>query len=266
MNRDFPSLFKNHKIPTLDKIDIVQPSRSFNSTLESKQPETKAVMKWIHDNSFALSISFHGGAVGAFWPYDDGSCQNDTPCISATPDNELMKVLATKFACSHADMHLGGGCNGKYIFPKGVSNGAMWYPIDGSMTDYNYLYSNCFEITVELTCCKYPLAKHLMPEWRKNKHSLVQFLQMAHIGIKGLVKDENGDRVNNAEIEILGNVKKVTTNKRGEFWRLLLPGRYHVQAWGLCIEDTCEISNVISIEVKKDEPTIVNFILSMTGA
>ena len=105
-----------------------------------------------------------------------------------------------------------------------------------------------------------------MPEWRKNKHSLVQFLQMAHIGIKGLVKDENGDRVNNAEIEVLGNVKKVTTNKRGEFWRLLLPGRYHVQAWGLCIEDTCEISNVISIEVKKDEPTIVNFILSMTGA
>ena len=265
MNRDFPSLFKNHKIPTLDKIDIVQPSTSFNSTLESKQPETKAVMKWIQDNSFVLSISFHGGAVGAFWPYDDGSCQNDTPCISATPDNELMKVLATKFACSHADMHLGGGCNGKYIFPKGVSNGAMWYPIDGSMTDYNYLFSNCFEITVELTCCKYPFAKHLMPEWRKNQQSLVQFLHMAHMGIKGLITDENGDRVSGAKVEILGNAKKVTTNKRGEFWRLLLPGRYQVQAWGLCVGDTCKRSKIIGIEVKTDKPTIVNLILSTKG-
>ena len=60
-----------------------------------------------------------------------------------------------------------------------------------------------------------------MSEWSKNQKSLVQFLHMAHIGIKGLVTDENGDRVGGAKVEILGNAKKVTTNKRGEFWRLL---------------------------------------------
>ena len=112
-------------------------------------------------------------------------------------------------------------------------------------------FSNCFEITVELTCCKYPSAKHLMPEWRKNQQSLVQFFFFSHVGIKGLVTDENGDRVGGATVEILGNAKKLTTNKRGEFWRLLLPGRYQVQAWGLCVGDTCKRSKIISIAIEK---------------
>ena len=48
--------------------------------------------------------------------------------------------------------------------------------------DFNYIHSNCFEITMELSCCKYPKAKQLQNEWQLNKESLLQFVEATHAG------------------------------------------------------------------------------------
>jgi carboxypeptidase D len=53
------------------------------------------------------------------------------------------------------------------------------------MQDFNYLHSNCFEVTFELSCCKYPLAKELQSEWVKNKESMISFIEAIHWGVKG---------------------------------------------------------------------------------
>lgn len=53
------------------------------------------------------------------------------------------------------------------------------------MQDYNYVNSNCFEITFELSCCKFPNASTLPNEWRLNKQSLLSFIESVHWGIKG---------------------------------------------------------------------------------
>lgn len=53
------------------------------------------------------------------------------------------------------------------------------------MQDFNYLHSNCFEVTFELSCCKYPLAKELKNEWAKNKESMISFIEAIHWGVKG---------------------------------------------------------------------------------
>ena len=48
------------------------------------------------------------------------------------------------------------------------------------MEDFNYLYGDCFEITIELTCCKYPMASELENEWNRNKNALIAFIQQAY--------------------------------------------------------------------------------------
>lgn len=53
------------------------------------------------------------------------------------------------------------------------------------MQDFNYLHSNCFEVTFELSCCKHPPASELPNEWRKNKGALLSYIENTHMGVKG---------------------------------------------------------------------------------
>jgi carboxypeptidase D len=54
------------------------------------------------------------------------------------------------------------------------------------MQDFNYIHSNCFEITFELSCCKFPNASLLPMDWANNKESLLSFIEATHMGIKGI--------------------------------------------------------------------------------
>lgn len=99
------------------------------------------------------------------------------------------------------------------------------------MQDFNYLFSNSFEITVELSCCKYPLSHKLQDEWSNNKESLIAFVEEGvHMGIKGVVTDSDGEPINAAFVEVEGIDKLVSTTDRGEYWRLLTPGTYNIRA------------------------------------
>lgn len=96
------------------------------------------------------------------------------------------------------------------------------------MQDFNYVHSNAYEITMELSCCKFPLAGTLLNEWDINQESLYKYIEATHMGVRGLVKDTEGNPVNGAEIVIEGLDHTVRTTKRGEYWRLLVPGKYKV--------------------------------------
>lgn len=51
------------------------------------------------------------------------------------------------------------------------------------MQDFNYLQSNAFEITIELSCCKYPPASdgHLGNEWDRNREALLAYMELVKI-------------------------------------------------------------------------------------
>lgn len=66
-------------------------------------------------------------------------------------------------------------------FPGGITNGAKWYVVSGGMQDFNYEFSNCFEITLELGCMKYPYAKDLVNYWNDNKEALLQYMEQVFI-------------------------------------------------------------------------------------
>lgn len=98
------------------------------------------------------------------------------------------------------------------------------------MQDFNYVHSNCFEVTFELSCCKFPQASELKKEWQKNKESLLSFTEAVHWGVKGLVTNKKGKPIQDANIIVQGINHNVTTTARGEYWRLLRPGTYKISA------------------------------------
>ena len=126
------------------------------------------------------------------------------------------------------------------------------YPVIGGMQDFNYVFSNAMELTIEVSCCKFPPRERLLEEWENNIDSLLSYVEQAHLGIKGIVRKEVpgtlGHPVANAhifvqEVDSCFNFDKrgqhpknkvddsvVLTNKDGLYWKLLLPGHYWVQA------------------------------------
>lgn len=45
------------------------------------------------------------------------------------------------------------------------------------MQDFNYLHTNCFEVTVELGCEKFPPEEELATSWLENHEALIKFME-----------------------------------------------------------------------------------------
>lgn len=96
--------------------------------------------------------------------------QSYVPTPSLTPDDDVFKHLALTYSTNHAKMARGVSCQSNTpAFKRGITNGAEWYPLTGGMQDYNYVWFGCMEVTLELSCCKYPFARELPKYWEDNK-------------------------------------------------------------------------------------------------
>ncbi|XP_075830275.1 carboxypeptidase N catalytic chain isoform X2 [Microtus pennsylvanicus] len=170
------------------------------------------------------------------------------------PDN-WKSQLAKVYSYAHGWMHQGWNC-GDY-FPDGITNGASWYSLSKGMQDFNYLHTNCFEITLELSCNKFPRQEELPREWLGNREALIQFLEQVHQGIKGMVLDENSNNLTGAVISVTGINHDVTSGEHGDYFRLLLPGTYTVTAKAPGYDP-----QTVTVTVGPAGPTLVNFQLN----
>ena len=57
----------------------------------------------------------------------------------------------------------------------------MYFSFLAGMNDFSYLHTNCFEVTVELSCDKFPHASELPIEWENNKESLLIYMEQVRL-------------------------------------------------------------------------------------
>uniref|UniRef100_A0A8C8WKF8 Carboxypeptidase Z n=1 Tax=Panthera leo TaxID=9689 RepID=A0A8C8WKF8_PANLE len=226
-------------------------------------PETKAIIKWMRTTPFVLSASLHGGDLVVSYPFDLSKHSQEEK-FSPTPDEKMFKLLARAYADVHPMMmdRSENRCGGNFLKRGSIINGADWYSFTGGMSDFNYLHSNCFEVTVELGCVKFPPEEALYTIWQHNKEPLLNFVEMVHRGIKGVVMDKFGKPVKNARILVKGIRHDITTAPDGDYWRLLPPGSHIViaQAPGYS-----KVIKKVTIPARMKRAGRVDFILQPLG-
>jgi len=151
----------------------------------------------------------------------------------------------------------------------GVTNGAKWYSVSGGMQDFNYLATNAFEITLELSCEKFPPADLLPTYWEDNRKALLDFVWQSHLGFKGVVRDGvTGEPLKNAVVWVRNvtstNVETpikhpVTTGKVGDFYRPVIDGSYQIAVEAVGYEPAMRIVNITNKPFS--EAQTVNFLL-----
>jgi len=240
LNRNFPDYFKQNN--------------------KRSQPETEAVKEWISKIQFVLSGNIHGGALVSSYPFDNTPNSIFSSVLSSpslTPDDDVFKHLAATYSLNHARMYLGEPCKvGAPQFRNGTTNGAAWYPLTGGMQDYNYIWHGCMEVTLELSCCKFPPATELSQFWDDNRNSLLQFLGEAHRGVKGFVKDQAARPIEGASMKVKGRDVGFQTTKEGEFWRILLPGIYSMEVFAEGYQP-----REVQFAIVEQNPTLLNITL-----
>ncbi|XP_068928346.1 probable carboxypeptidase X1 [Petaurus breviceps papuanus] len=220
-----PHTFPNHHLPLPAYYTMP------NATVA---PETRAVIDWMQRIPFVLSANLHGGELVVSYPFDMTRTPWEARELTPTPDDPVFRWLSTVYAGTSRAMHDPGRrpCHSEDFSHHGhIINGAQWHSVAGSMNDFSYLHTNCFEVTVELSCDKFPHESELPQEWENNKDALITYLEQVRMGISGLVLDKDTEQgIPDAVIAVDGINHDVTTAPGGDYWRMLTPGDYMVTA------------------------------------
>ena len=88
---------------------------------------------------------------------------------------------------------------------------------------------------------------------------MIKFLLKAHQGIKGHVKDQNGNVLQGSKIKVIDGVevgKPVITSRRGEFWRILVHGQYKIKGAYKNFE-----SEIVNVKVHENSVKVIDFLI-----
>ncbi|CAF3814095.1 unnamed protein product [Rotaria sp. Silwood1] len=208
---------------TLNNIDL---NRNFpdyyGATLSSsiRAQETSAIMSWLANVSFVLSANFHGGAFVINTPLD----RYYVGRVSTSDDDDIYQMVAHSYI--NRTKQINENCANEFMNTSYVIRGADWYEIVGGMQDYGYFNYGTIELTIEISCCKYPESNLLASYWDYNRDAMIGHLLQAQRGVKGLILNEYSQPIPSTEIMINNRKPVVKVTSLGEFWRILLPGTY----------------------------------------
>ncbi len=216
------------------------------------QVENIGIMNLNNDHNFVLSSNLHNGSIVVNYPWDH--LPGETPGLpnnySDCPDDDFAVYIANEYASHNTEMAESSE------FENGITNGASWYQISGSMQDWNYHYYGDLEETFEVSYTKWPTNYSYIEErWLYNRTSMIMYILGVHSGIKGLITDAETNQPIAANFQIEG-INKVFTNDLdfGDYYKLLTEGTYNL----VVSAEGYETEMIENIEVVFDENSFDN--------
>ncbi|MEE4196217.1 MAG: M14 family zinc carboxypeptidase [Bacteroidales bacterium] len=220
----------------------------------SWQPETVAMMNFARDHHFTLTANFHGGIELANYPWDHTYRRH--------PDDQWLIRVSRDYATSAQNNSPSGYFTGQN---NGITNGADWYVVYGSRQDYYTFFHNSREITFEISDTKFVSGSSLPSYWSYNREALFQFMEECLYGIKGTVKNSNGDPLD-AMIFIEGHDTAqdssmvFTDPDVGDYHRMIEEGTYNVIA-----SSYGYFNDTLNVYVSQNSAVTANFVLQPKG-
>lgn len=209
----------------------VDPNRNFPDPAEGPHPdgqawwaETQHWMAFAEDHTITLSANFHGGVEVVNYPWDTWARLHT--------DDAWFAAISRAYA---DQVHVDSGHNGYMTYlDDGITNGYAWYRATGGRQDFFTYFHGGREVTIELSDTKLLPASQLDAHWTWNRQALLDYLEQAFEGIRGVVLDDLGRPVA-ATVELVGHDQAIdntyvyTDPDVGDYHRLIGPGTYTVR-------------------------------------
>lgn len=188
------------------------------------QPETVAMMNLAVSHNFIISANLHGGAEVLNYPWDTWSRSH--------ADEDWYASVCRAWAQS-AQTASPGLYMESLQFPDGFINGYAWYRVVGGRQDYMNYWLGCREITAELSERKLLPADSLPFLWSYNRRGMLEYIERALYGVRGIVTDFSTDLPVTATIRVLDhdldNSQVHTDPDVGDYHRMLADGVYTLE-------------------------------------
>ncbi len=227
--------------------DFPDPAHELTAVAEGRQPETVAVMNWAQAHTPALAANFHSGTLVVNYPWDSDMDGDNATEYEAAPDDALFRFIAGVYASNNPLIMSGP-------FPEGITNGSNWYPIRGGMQDWLYRYHGCLALTVELSEGGYPDPSVFDEYWEANRSAMLAYMELARIGVHGIVTDAETGEPLAAQIRVDGiDTIMYSDPEFGDYHRMLLPGEYVIQ---FTADGYRSVSH--SVVVDPDDPSVLD--------
>ena len=210
------------------------------------QPETVAFMNFAAQNTFTMSVNFHGGSEVVNYPWDTWA--------KVSADDTWWKYVCKEYADT---VHHNSPVGYMTLYPSGITNGYAWYQITGGRQDYMNYYQHCREATIELSDTKLlTVASQLVDYWNYNYRSLLNYIEQSGYGLHGLVTDSLSGAP--LQAKVFTNFDKDSSNVNtdpqvGDYHRPLKAGSYNVT-----YSASGYLSKTITVQVSDRQTTIRN--------
>lgn len=179
------------------------------------EQENRHFKDYANSHHFVASINYHTGALVMNYPWDY--------TYTLAPDNDAMIKMSLAYSTTNVPMYNGS-------FPQGITNGADWYVVQGSLQDWVYDQTDCIDITGEVSNIKWPANSAFVGLWNDNRESMMSYIRTTRDGsIHGIVTDEDTGMPLDARVTLIGNSKVTHTDPaNGDYYKMADTGIYDI--------------------------------------